>query len=1030
MTVRWLCVCLALLVPVLAGAQAERVLQAPVNPGFEDWANDAPVGWTLNDHPDFTGSWVRSAGPRSGSAAVTLRAGAKCTGHAYQRWFPVNAQTFLTVSGWVKGRGSGGLRLYTYDAKCIFNGGWAGRSVALTDQYRQITITYLPDKPEIGHVGVVLACEGEGAEATFDDLTLSSTPLSDLARSVYHPDLAADVKVGRWTAPPGATVEVADGPYDTLGLLGRPAAVAAEGKPYDAANWWKQSAGGGASGAVWREFDSPLFPLRGGFPYEIRFRHRAQSGASVHFKLRYYDDAGAEVKWLQNTWAYHAVGGPRSGSHAWRENVATVLPVPEVRQARFEVWYAEGSGPIGLADLDVRPVAALVAPTESLGAPLKESALRDARPVPLPPLPTREAVPVTVPAGARTRILTATPTELSLELGSGVTMRGLFEGDNFLGIGEVRLGSLVLHAADAPPWAPLPQADPPADYVRCTLAGATVGCPGHADGVTLRLQLVPGEGQPDEVLWYVWPEKTKLMDMDATGLGYRYAARSAARTFRGLTDRTVWGLAGTSTSLTAQTQQTYDLDNIFPLGGEQTNAGGGGLRFVHADPFDFQTGPEGSLVTSFEQPGFVNKSAYASRFGVHVTDLFRLPWGPEIATGPKHVLFTCGRGADAFAAARDATYATCRRAYDLQRDTPLPMVNVSRLQYAPCPESKTELPRIAREWVPEFEKLGFKRLYLGPLWEGVVCGPSRLEIAERFGGEPALKTLCDAAHAHGLQVIEWLCPAHLWSQADIFKQHPERELKGANGQPPTSYCWPTLRGVDLTGDHWQYFVDSVRGLHERTGLDGLWLDSYCSFTHFITTEDPQFPLRQGDALFRLHRELHRMGLVTYVEGCACFGIKSNGLPCRQDDDGPAFPAPDTFYDSSPYYGPASAQDEAVYARYLGGEDHYYRYLANKCCPFIYYEGVKEIPGALDRVARANRDYNAVVRYMERRVLLPDDQGVLWQCEGRPKVLFAFRAGELSLPGVALATEVGSGRKLPVSGKLKVSATTTYLLQGR
>jgi hypothetical protein len=1030
MAVRRWWVCLAVLAPLLAQAQAEGVLQAPVNSGFEEWAGATPVGWTLNDHPDFTGTAARSADAHSGQAAFTLRAGAKRNGHAYQRWFPVNGQTFLTVSVWVKGRGMGGLMLYTYDAKRIFNGNRPGKSRALTDQYQQVSFAYLADKPEVGHVAVVLTCEGEGAEATFDDVTVQLTPLSELERYVSHPDLAAEVKAGGWTAPPGAGIEVADGPYDAPAMLGKPATIAGDAKPYDAATWWQQSAGGGAVGAVWRGFDGPLFPLLGGFPYELRFRHRAESAASVHFKLRYYDAAGAEVKWLQNTWAYHGVGSLPNGWSAWRETTASVLPVPEVRQARFEVWYAEGSGAIALADLDIRPVATPVAPTDSLNVPVKVTTLKDARPVTLPPVPTREAVRVAIPPAATTRIVTATPTELSVELSSGVTLRGAFEGSNFLGLGEVLLGNLVLHAAEAPPWAPLLQADPPADYTRCTLAAATAGCPGHADGVTLKLQLVPAEGPPDEVLWAIWPERTRLGDLDGVGLGYRYAAQSTTRTLQALTDRTVWGLAGTSTGLTVQTQQTYDLNNVFPLGGEQTLAGGGGLRFVHADPFDFQTGPEGSLVTTFEQPGFVDKSTFASRFGVHVNDRFRLPWGPQLTTGPKRVLFTAARGADAFVAARDASYALCRQAYDLKRDTPLPMVNVSRLQYAPCPESKTELERIAREWVPEFEQLGFKRIYLGPLWEGVVCGPSRLEIAERFGGEPALKTLCTAAHGHGLQVIEWLCPAHLWCQADIFKQYPERELKGANGQPPTSYCWPALRGVDLTGDHWQYFVDSVRGLHERTGLDGLWLDSYCSFTHFITTADPQFPLRQGDALFRLHRELHRMGLVTYVEGCACFGIKSNGLPCRQDDEGPTFPTPETVYDTSPYYGPASAQDEDVYARYLGGDDHYYRYLANKCCPFIYYERVREVPGALERIGRANRDYNAVVAYMDRRVLLPDDQGVLWQYQGKPKVLFAFTAGALRLPGVTLATEVATGRKQPVSGSLKVKAATTYLLQAR
>ncbi len=173
-----------------------------------------------------------------------------------------------------------------------------------------------------------------------------------------------------------------------------------------------------------------------------------------------------------------------------------------------------------------------------------------------------------------------------------------------------------------------------------------------------------------------------------------------------------------------------------------------------------------------------------------------------------------------------------------------------------------------------------------------------------------------------------------------------------------------------------------------------------------------------------------MGLVTYVEGCACYGIKSNGLPCQQGEDGnPVFPDPQTVYDTSPYYGPASAQDEETYARYLGSEDHYYRYLANKCCPFIYYERVKKVPGALERIARANREYNAVVQYMDRRILLPSDQGVLWEHQGKPKVVFSFKEGELKLPGLVAATAVSSGKRIS-GGTLKLSPTCTYLLEAR
>jgi hypothetical protein len=636
---------------------------------------------------------------------------------------------------------------------------------------------------------------------------------------------------------------------------------------------------------------------------------------------------------------------------------------------------------------------------------------------------------VSVPAKGSTRIVTATRTALELQLGTGVTMRGVFEGDHFLGIGEVRLGSLRVHAAEAPPWAPLLQGAPAADYDRCELAGATLGAPGHADGVTLRLRLAAGDGPADEVEWRLWPQRTRLIDLDTVGFGYSYAASSSSRTLQGLTDRTVWGLAGTADGLTVQTQQTYALENLFTLTRAGGSAGEGGLRFVHADPFDFQTGPEGSLVTYFDRPGFVNKLPAPTPWGVRVLDEFRVPWGPRLETGPKYVVFTSARGPNAWSVARDYCSDLVRQAYGIRRETPLPMVNVSRLQYDVKPESKTELRRVADEWVPEFKKLGFRRLYLGPLWEGIVCGPDRLEIGGKFGGEAALKYLCDRAHQSGLQVIEWLCPAHLWCDSSIFKAHPEYELKGPDGKPPTMYCWPTLRGVDLTTPHRQYFIDRVTGLHERTGLDGLWLDSYCSFTHFIQTADPQFPLRQGDALFRLHGALHRLGLVTYVEGCACHGIKSNGLPESMDDpENPTFPDPNTFYDTSPYTGPWYPEAEKTQAAHLGRGDHYYRYLANKCCVFIYYDAAKAVPGALETIGRANRDYNAVVAYMQRRILLPEDRGVQWNFGGKPKVLFAFTDFDLSLPGLRSAADVTTGRRLTgLRRTLKAQKQHTYLL---
>jgi len=641
----------------------------------------------------------------------------------------------------------------------------------------------------------------------------------------------------------------------------------------------------------------------------------------------------------------------------------------------------------------------------------------------------RPAVKVEVPSTGRTSIVKSSKTALEVRLSTGVTLRGAFAGENFLGVGEVRLGNLVLHAAKAPPWAPLLQAEPAADYQRCELAAAEARCPDREDGVTLRLRLVAADGSADEVRWRLWPHRVRMVDLEGVGFGYAYQALSAGRTLRGITDRTVWGLAGTAAGLTVLTHQTYSASNRFVLGPAGGSAGGGGRRFVHADPLDFQTGPEGSLITYFDRPGFIDETTTGVSWGVRVWDAFHLPWGKTVETSPKYVVFTPARGDNAWSAARDYVVGICRQAYGIRPETPMPLVNVSSLQYDVKPESKTALQRVADHDVPEFRRLGFKRIYLGPVWEGVVCGPDRLAVAERHGGEAALKHLCDAAHRADIQVIAWLAPGHLWCNSSIFKAHPDWELRGRDGKPPTTYCWPTLRGVDLTTPYTDYFVESVRGLHDRTGLDGLWLDSYASFTHFIQTADPQFPLRQGEALWRLHGRLHQLGLVTYVEGNACYGVKSVNFPWNGDPKHPAFADPVTLEDCSPYTGPGSGPGTETKAAYLAEGDHYYRLLANKCCVFVFRDAFRNMPGALERIGQANRDYNAVIASMQRRVLLPDDQGVQWDSEGIPKVLFAFCDFEYRLPGLETASDVTTGRRLDaLAGALRAEKQHTYLLR--
>lgn len=1027
-------VCMALLAlvamrrsPADAG---EPTLEAVVNGGFEQWTSDGPSGWTLNPHPADLGSWEPTPAARTGQRALLLRPGKQGQARAYQRFFAVGPGTILRATAWVKGKGRAGLQLYTYDAKRIFNGSCAGTAVPVGEQFHEVSFCYVPDRRDVSFVAIALGVSGEGSHAVFDDVTVESLSVEQLKRTTgYTADLVVENGAGKWRTT-GASLTVSEGPFAAPAVTLRPVPAKSHQPPFEPSSWWRQSGAGAGPNIRFAGATGPKFAIHGGVPYEVKLCDRREQGVDVHYKLHYLDAKGGDVKIGDGPWAYHQIGSTRSDASPWCERSATVRPPSGARAAQVEIWAQASSSAVSIADVSVR-----LAPGGSTSAggnlvvEARDRPLRNARAVTVAQPPDRPAVKVVVPSPGRTTIVKASKTELEVRLSTGVTLRGVFAGENFLGIGEVRLGNLVLHAAESPPWAPLLQGDPAADYQRCELVAAEPKCPNREDGATLRLRLVAADGSADEVRWWLWPHRAGMFDHEAIGLGYAYQALATRRTLRAVTDRTVWGLAGTAVGLTVLTHQTYSASNRFVLRASGGSTGGGGRRFVHADPLDFQTGPEGSLITYFDRPAFIDESTTGLSSGVRVWDEFHLPWGHSIQTSPKYVVFTPARGDNAWSAARDYVFGICRQAYGIRPESPMPLVNASRLQYDVKPEAKTELRRIADYDVPEFRRLGFKRIYLGPVWEGIVCGPDRIAVAERHGGEAALKHLCDAAHRADMQVIAWLAPGHLWCNSSIFKAHPDWELRGREGKPPTMYCWPTLRGVDLTTPYADTFVENVRGLHDRTGLDGLWLDSYASFTHSIQTADPQFPMRQGEALWRLHARLHELGLVTYVEGNACYGVKSVNFPWNGDPQNPVFADPVTLVDSSPYTGPGSGPGTEIKASYLGEADHYYRLLANKCCVFVYHDAFRDMAGPLERIGRANRDYNAVVDSMQQRVLLPDDHGVQWNCQGVPKVLFAFGDFDYRLRGLEAASDMTAGRRLDgLKGVLRAEKQHTYLLR--
>ena len=75
---------------------------------------------------------------------------------------------------------------------------------------------------------------------------------------------------------------------------------------------------------------------------------------------------------------------------------------------------------------------------------------------------------------------------------------------------------------------------------------------------------------------------------------------------RRVRDRATWELGGLSLGNTVIDQQTYEADHVFPIDRTSTYCTRNDQRFVFGEAFDYQTGPEGSLVCLFERPADVH----------------------------------------------------------------------------------------------------------------------------------------------------------------------------------------------------------------------------------------------------------------------------------------------------------------------------------------------------------------------------------------------------------------------------------------
>lgn len=1010
----------AVMMAASASAQETNLL---VNPGFEQWDADGPVGWSSNGNP-----LLRADDAHSGAAALRIDAGAENNrADVFQHEkTELQPDTQYLASVWAKGRGRFRIQLSQYNPNWV--GGCSMLHADLTDEWTRYQFFYGVVGDEIKSIRFDLYLDGVGAYAIIDDASFA--PIGPVGppdeNLVANGDMSADADgdgvpdhwtLGNPTADSDRELAVGPDGSPALTVSCAPRAGAAA----DLERWWDWAAQPAPAVGWINAAASQAFAVEPGRTYEVSFQLRGQDVRTYHTKLFWLDAEGNTVKWF-------TIGPRHDGTWAWEQvDCAVTVPSAGVSSARLEFWARAAGGRLWVDSVSFRPSRGRALGwaeerydvTTLDAAPTTEAAAEP----PVPRRPTVHGEPSAVPTSARMGA-----EGLEIALSSGVRLLMPITDGELLGVTEVTRDGRRLRNPQAPPIAPLFETASGGHYIACRYLGHAV----QGEEVLVRTALIREEGE-DRLEWHFRPEVREIAGDAYRGYAYRYRWRSASEEVLNIADRSTWELSGDPLGVTIVTQNAYAVQNQFTLTPENLYAGDGGTRFAGGDGLDYQYAADGALLSFYAEPiSYVDYRRAGHLDYVECRDVTPFSGDREATTAWRCVVYAPQGNHDAWTRAHDYVYDLHAGFWGIERPTPLPIVNCWMHWRSLAEHGDRILYYLADEVLPRVADLGFRVLAVHSVWGRGGCSLDVIEPGAKFGGAEALKYLCDAAAARGMIVQAWAPTAHLWYHSPLFEQYPQWHIEGPDGRPPTTYCWPDILGARFRMGYAEYALGQWRTIRAQTGLGSLWLDSYRNFTHGIQTADRSVLLEQAEDLFRFHADLSRLGYALYCESTGTFGINAPGFPvANADTPTPSGPDPMTRYGVSGYVGHTGNEtyDRAVNDVITRG-DYYYRSLANKSPCWLSWPVFAQTPERHAKIAQANRDYMAVVEHMKLRTTLPDDSGVEWNDPGAGvRVLFSFAAARHACPEAARVTDVTTGRAVTVTAAaFETVPMHTYLIE--
>ena len=492
-------------------------------------------------------------------------------------------------------------------------------------------------------------------------------------------------------------------------------------------------------------------------------------------------------------------------------------------------------------------------------------------------------------------------------------------------------------------------------------------------------------------------------------------------------------------------------------------------RWASMQPFDFQSAAAGVLVGYWPERHAV-KSLIQKNPGedvIHVLDEYAFPSGREVEIPAKHILFSPapeGRPRERhevvnlWTRVMDRVIQTICGYFGIKHCVPLPYgrnelfssgrVNVDRSELAAGPqpdwrwreengkfyflpdggdkvESRDLLRWMADHVLPRLKANGMKRLWLDPVhesdftelafayhaqtgWHGdlhvsSVCGTHRYVPSAFFGGWDAWREFAGQAQKLGISLGHWV-GLHISPRAAILQTHPEYALIHAHTKMfGGGYGHNTIVSMDWGCQGLRdWMLADLRRWHDE-GLEWLWFDSWPNMTCLPMSYGTQMQPMQWEVC-QVFAELQKIGYNWFgFEGTSPFGTHAYGLADpMQDYEGHVQQGVCGQNDFGKWIGHEyMAYNQALLGVELNARrdlaalpEWRFRYLANRSLNLV--EGKDVLT------------YQALVPLMQKRYLLPADQGVRWEAGNGHQALFAFRAFAFPVaPGTKVAAVAGA-----------------------